>query len=70
MGVVENISIGRFPVQGPWLQRRVRVCFNYDHTQYTMGVIVRDDRESPGVSIIRLDSGQYILTTECQFSLV
>lgn len=68
MGVVESISFKSFPKQGPWLGKRTQVCFKYDTSHLTGGVFVRDDAEHPGVSIIHLDDGRYVLTTECQHS--
>lgn len=68
MGVVANIGYSEFPKQGPWLGQRTRVCFRYDTTKTIMGTIVRDDREEPGRTIIRLDDGRYVDGTECQHS--
>lgn len=68
MGVVKNVGIVAFPKQGGWLGKRTRVCFNYDTDQIIMGTIVRDDYEDPWVTIISLDDGRVVLTTECQHS--
>jgi hypothetical protein len=68
MGVVANIAADRFPKQGDWLGRRTRVCFHYDTSRITWGTVVRDDNEDPGVTIIRLDDGRYVLAQECQHS--
>lgn len=70
MGVVKNVGYDEFPKQGPDLGRRVKVCFNYDLGRSLMGIVVRDDVESPAVEIIALDDGRYVLTTECQYSLI
>lgn len=69
MGVVPNVGFDKFPKQGSWLKRRVRVCFNYDAGNSIGGVIVREDVEEPGKTIIALDDGRYVLTSECMFSL-
>jgi hypothetical protein len=69
MGVVASIGFDRFPKQGTWLGKKVRVCFNYDAGKQIGGVIVREDAEDPGLTIIALDDGRYVLTTECMFSL-
>ena len=70
MGVVRNISLLEFPKQGSYLNRRVRVFFNYE-TEFTIrGTVVREDDEEPGVMIIRLDDNRYVLSTECQYSLL
>lgn len=70
MGVHENIDIDKFPEQGTWLGRKVEVCFNYDTSKIVIGKIVREDIDSPGRMIIALDDGRFILSTECQYSLI
>ena len=70
MGVVKNISLLEFPNQGAYLNKRVRVCFNYESDYTTFGTVVRDDVEEPGIMIIKLDDGRHILSTECQYSVV
>jgi len=69
MGVEKNINIDLFPKQGSWVGKKVEVCFHYDSSKCIYGTIVRDDSEEPGIGIIALDDGRYILTTECQHSL-
>jgi hypothetical protein len=69
MGVHPNIGFLRFPKQGDWVGQRVRVLFDYDTTMQIEGTIVRDDAEEPGRTIIQLDDGRFVLTTECQHSL-
>lgn len=56
-----------YPRQGN-VGKRVRVCFDYDTTKSFCGVLVRDDIEEPFQTIVRLDSGNYVLATECQYS--
>jgi len=68
MGCHPNISHDRFPRQGDFLDRRVKVMFNYGGPEFE-GVVVRDDIEEPGLAIIRLDDGRHVMTTECQYSL-
>jgi len=51
------------------LGRRVEVAFNYDTDRLIKGTIVRDDVDSPFVTIIRLDDGRHVLTTECQYTM-
>jgi hypothetical protein len=68
MGVEKSIAHDRFPKQGSWLGTRAKVCFNYDASNTIGGTIVRDDAEEPGRSIIALDDGRYVLTTECMWS--
>lgn len=67
MGVVQGISFDSFPRQGSYLGRRVRVCFNYDTGRTIGGVCIRDDAEAPGLTILRLDDGRVVLSTECQY---
>lgn len=68
MGVVENVGFHDWPKQGSWLGKRTRVCFRYDTANTIMGTIVRDDDEAPGLCIIRLDDGRYVMSTECMHS--
>lgn len=76
MGCISTISYDHFPKQTdssyeyPHLGKNVEVCYHYDTSKKHKGVIVRDDREEPFVTIIALETGRYILGTECQFSLV
>lgn len=69
MGVVDNISYDNFPKQGSYVGRPVSVCFNYDTSKTILGKIVRDDAEAPGLLIIQLDDGRFVLATECMYSL-
>lgn len=69
MGNVANITAESFPRQGRNAGKRVKVCFHYDTSKTILGRIVRDDAESPGVGIIALYDGRYVLTTECQYSI-
>lgn len=48
-----------------WVGLRVEVCFNYDTERCISGEIVRDDE----VTIIKLDDGRYVPSTECQYRL-
>lgn len=68
MGQHPNISHNTFPKQGGFLGSRVRVCFNYDSSNVIEGNVVRDDNVEPGVMIIHLDDGRFVLSTECQYS--
>jgi hypothetical protein len=68
MGVVANVGFSTFPRQGSFFGKRVEVCFNYDTRNRIGGEIVRDDAEEPGVCVIKLDDGRYVLSTECQFT--
>lgn len=67
MGVVNNIDSVKFPKQGDYWGKRVRVCFNYDSSKTSIGIVVRDDAEAPGVMIIKLEDGRHVLSTECQW---
>lgn len=68
MGTVKNVGFSSFPKQGSFLNRFVQVCFDYDTSRTIEGVVVRDDAEEPGLMIISLDDGRYVLSTECQYS--
>lgn len=70
MGCVNNISHDRFPRQGSWLGRTVRVVFHYDTSVSIMGKVIREDVEEPGRMIIQLENGWVVLSTECQFQLI
>ena len=70
MGCVKGIGIDEYPRQSEKIHSRVEVCFFYDVTRTIKGTIVRDDREDPGETIIRLDDGRYLRSTECQYSYV
>lgn len=70
MGTHPNIGFDKFPKQGSYLKRRVRVCFHYDTSQRILGTIVRDDAEEPGRLLIKLDDGRHVDANECQYSLV
>lgn len=67
MGVVDGIGATEFPAQGKFLHYTTKVCFRYDTSVLIDGIIVRDDAEPPGLTIIRLDDGRYVLSTECQY---
>lgn len=41
-----------------------------DQHQRERGVIVRDDDEPPYVTIIKLESGRYVLATECRYRIL
>ena len=69
MGVVANIGFEEYPKQSDWNGKRVVVYFRYDTEKTIEGRIVRCDMESPGVSIIRLDDGRFILSSECQYQV-
>lgn len=67
MGVKEGLNLDDWPKQGSYLGKRVEVCFNYNTRRTIGGEIVRDDAN--GLTIIKLDNGRYVLTSECQYSL-
>ena len=69
MGVVKNIRIDKYPKQSTWVGEEANVCFNYDSSKHIGGIIIRDDVEEPGETIIKLDDGRYVLATECQYGL-
>ena len=78
MGCVDTITYNKFPKQKDKnykypqfkIGSRVKVCYHYDTSKYHYGTIVRDDLEEPFETIIKLDNGRYLRSTECQFSYV
>lgn len=68
MGAIASITHETFPKQGSSLGKRVEVFFHDDLDHRVGGVMVRDDYEEPWRTIIALDDGRYVLTTECQYS--
>ena len=66
MGVHPNIDYNKFPKQGDWLHKRTQVLFNYGGTG-VMGTIIRDDYEHLFTTLILLDDGRVVNTTECQY---
>lgn len=76
MGCVKNISYEKYPFQAdenykyPSVGKRVQVCYHFDASKTHMGTIVRDDREEPFETIIKLDNGRYLRAVECQYSII
>lgn len=69
MGCVSWINIDRYPKQSDDLYNRVEVCFFFDVSRTIGGTIIRDDRDEPYETIIRLDDGRVIRGAECQYSI-
>ena len=69
MGCVKTISKYSFPKQSGHVNQRCEVCFHYDTSQTVDGTIVRDDREEPFETIIKLDNGRIVRGVECQYSI-
>ena len=65
MGCVKTIGYNKFPRQGNWLGKRVKVCFFYNSDKCIGGKIVREDYEEPFLTMLSLDDGRYVLATEC-----
>lgn len=70
MGMHENITYDSFPDQGSHLGAAVEVCFHYDTDHTLKGRVVRDDNTAPGVLIIALDNGRFVLASECQYRIL
>lgn len=68
MGQHKNITIDKFPKQGSHLNKEVTVMFHYNTANTIKGIVVRDDEDDPGKTIIKLEDGRYVLSTECQYS--
>ena len=54
-------------MQSKFLHGRTQVLFR-DGDAELQGTILRDDVEEPFRTIIRLDDGRYILSTECLYA--
>lgn len=70
MGHHANIGHKRFPKQGSFLGKRVQVSFHAPGREANRelgGEVVRDDEEDPHRTIIKLDDGRYVLSTECVY---
>lgn len=69
MGCVEGIGFDEFRKQGENLGKRVRVCFYFDTSRILLGTVVRHDTTASNDdrTIILLDDGRYVLSTECQY---
>ena len=77
MGIEKKIDINSFPAQYVaeenemgGIGRKVEVCFYYKAEDTIPGVIIRDDKESPFRTMIRLCDGRVILDTECQYRVL
>lgn len=70
MGVEKNIDLDHFPAQSDRIGGKVAVCFKYDTSKVVDGKLIRDDVEEPFISIIKLDDGRYVLSTECQYKML
>lgn len=69
MGYHYNVDYEKFPAQGVFLNKECKVCFNYaDRT--IKGKIVRDDMEEPFKTIIQLEDGRFVMSTECMYSII
>ena len=69
MGCVETITAYTFPRQSEYVNRRCEICFHFDRSVRFFGTIIRDDREDPFETLIKLDDGRTIRATECQYSI-
>ena len=68
MGCIGTITAYKFPKQSEYVNRRCTVCFHYDTTKLIIGTVIRDDREEPYETLIKLDDGRVIRGVECQYS--
>lgn len=68
MGNVDTVTANSFPKQGGNAGQPVRVLFHYGGPML-FGRIVREDTESPWRTIIALNDGRYVMSTECQYAL-
>ena len=70
MGYVNTISYDKFPKQSNKVGKRVLVTYHYELKDFHLGTVIRDDTEEPHVMIIKLDNGNTILSTECQYRFI
>ena len=68
MGCVKTIDWFNFPKQSGMVNRRCDVCFHYDTSHWLKGTVIRDDREEPFETLIKLDDGRIVRGVECQYS--
>ena len=68
MGCVKTITAYAFPKQSEYVNRRCNVCFHYDTSVQIPGTVIRDDREEPYETLIKLDDGRIVRGVECQYS--
>lgn len=68
MGAVQNIAYDKYPKQGDWLGKKVVVCFWYDTQHPLNGLIIREDKEEPWETIILLEDGRILRSTECMYA--
>ncbi|QJA43030.1 hypothetical protein [Phaeobacter phage MD18] len=67
MGCHPNITKQSFPAQSNRVGRNVLVAYHYDTSDLESGTIIRDDTESPHLTLIQTDGGRTLLATECQY---
>ena len=70
MGVIKTITFDSFPKQNTGsfgVGTKVSVCYHYDTNKTHEGTIVRADVEEPFETIIKLDNGRFLRSTECQY---
>ena len=68
MGCNKHIDYDRYPEQykdNP--SGRVMVCFGYKTDRELPATVIRDDAEDPGLTILMLDDGRVVTSTECQY---
>jgi hypothetical protein len=63
----DYVNISDYPKQSKTLYHRVKVYFNNEILSQKKGTIIRDDREEPFETIIKLDDGRIVRGSECQF---
>ena len=56
-----------FPKQGEWLGKLVNVKFFGDRKTMVLGIVIREDVEPPGLTLIRLHDGRVVTGTEVRY---
>lgn len=65
--IIQGLDSPAVPKQGSFLNMQTKVCFFYG-SETVRGRILRDDDAEPWATIIKLEDGRFIESTECQYS--
>lgn len=69
MGFSPHVAADRYPAQTPHVGARVEVRFSHGERRAVFGLVLRDDAEGDGRTVIRLDDGRVVLGAECLWGL-
>ena len=68
MGATKFVSATKYPVQGNFLGKDIKVMFDYDSSMCFSAKCIRDDMAEPFLSLFQLMDGRVVRATECQYS--